>query len=932
MSRSPERNPNVFSMIRHDRSESPRHRPKERRGEGVFNRLGSKGNSVSEHSESRYQSYHSRRTKHAPKKRYHEGTSSRSTKAFSESEDGRWDIRSQSRIRQNQALKKMNYPNHGYVKRQIPSHILQRWNVGQCQRGATCLILHSPDLRGHGKGSSEYMRISEFMHGITNPELVKRLHDNISKSVNEMMRVTITFLSGEVAASNQAQKKALPWRSHMANGTNIAASKGRGYKTLNLHMDEFHGVPKGIRTVRSSQIIPLECIMVSGPGAHTSNVIQAAEEIIKEAIHPEQTITIGSSLTKEGRKALCDLLRRNLDIFAWKPADMTGVLRHIVEHKLNVHKGFSPIRQKKRGHAPKRNKAIQKEVKKLVDADIMKEVYYHNWLSNIVMVKKHDDSWRICVDFKDLNKACPKDGYPLPEIDWKVESLCGYLFKCFLDAYKGCHQIKMTKEDEEETSFITSKGILCYSKMPFGLKNARATYQRLVDKAFQKQIGRNWRGRCVLGLQEVILCILCDEYYDVTPPDTYFRPGLIWGCDRLVMAAPVVSISLEVSVESIGSSFLRVILICSIPVEVSVAPEADPSESSPLPVSVAPMVSPFLCSHDLESDIEILERHVSPIPYDVMLTRWRSRVASRSSSPTTSTLDIPTALILPASSVVVAPSSEFPLAPVVASPGIRRRRAILIRHREDISIGHSSSDHSSSGHSISGHSLVGHASPDTIVADSSTPSRFVHPSLAKTLRCSEAYLRWRSPTAIVTSYIYATRALVLSCVDLLPHRKRFRDSISPMDSVEVDIDTDVLEDIKVDVMVNVEDEVEDEVKSSDRGTIKDGVDVAVGIDIPDGMLMPNAVEHLEQNMTIIRSGMTLKAIEELVNRRVEEVLATYEATRAANALEAENQSHDGSDGDNRNGENGNGRDGNGGNGNSGNGNPNEDNRGARPIA
>ncbi|GJU40211.1 reverse transcriptase domain-containing protein [Tanacetum coccineum] len=97
----------------------------------------------------------------------------------------------------------------------------------------------------------------------------------------------------------------------------------------------------------------------------------------------------------------------------------------------------------------------------------------------------------MCVDFKDLNKACPKDGYPLPEIDWKVESLCGYPFKCFLDAYKGYHQIKMAEEDEEKTAFITSQGIFCYSKMPFGLKNAGATYQRLVDKAFQKQIGRN---------------------------------------------------------------------------------------------------------------------------------------------------------------------------------------------------------------------------------------------------------------------------------------------------------------------------------------------------------------------------------------------------------------------------------------------------------
>ncbi|GJT09555.1 hypothetical protein Tco_0856597 [Tanacetum coccineum] len=200
---------------------------------------------------------------------------------------------------------------------------------------------------------------------------------------------------------------------------------------------------------------------------------------------------IGSTLTKEGRNKLCDLLQRNLDVFAWKPADMTGVPRHIAKHQLNVREGCPPVRQKKRGQAADRNQAIQEEVEKLVDAGIMKEVYYHSWLSNPIMVKKHDGSWRICVDFKDLNKACPKDGYLLPEIDWKVESLCGFPFKFFLGAYKGYHQIKMVKEDEEKTTFITSQGIFCYSKMPFGLRNAGATYQRLMDKAFHMQIGRN---------------------------------------------------------------------------------------------------------------------------------------------------------------------------------------------------------------------------------------------------------------------------------------------------------------------------------------------------------------------------------------------------------------------------------------------------------
>ncbi|GKG16682.1 hypothetical protein Tco_0361639, partial [Tanacetum coccineum] len=121
---------------------------------------------------------------------------------------------------------------------------------------------------------------------------------------------------------------------------------------------------------------------------------------------------------------------------------MTGVPRSIAEHRLNIRDGYSPVRQKKRSQAPEHAKAIQAEVQKLVEARIMCEVYYHDWLSNLVMVKKHDGSWRMCVDFTDLNKACPQDCYPLPEIDWKVESLCGYPFKCFLDAYKGYHQIQ----------------------------------------------------------------------------------------------------------------------------------------------------------------------------------------------------------------------------------------------------------------------------------------------------------------------------------------------------------------------------------------------------------------------------------------------------------------------------------------------------------
>ncbi|XP_071900985.1 uncharacterized protein [Coffea arabica] len=97
----------------------------------------------------------------------------------------------------------------------------------------------------------------------------------------------------------------------------------------------------------------------------------------------------------------------------------------------------------------------------------------------------------MCVDFTDLNKACPKDCYPLPRIDQLVDSTAGYEIFCFLDAFKGYHQIALDEEDQEKTSFITEDGTYCYVTMPFGLKNAGATYQRLVNKLFRNQIGRN---------------------------------------------------------------------------------------------------------------------------------------------------------------------------------------------------------------------------------------------------------------------------------------------------------------------------------------------------------------------------------------------------------------------------------------------------------
>ncbi|GJT66876.1 reverse transcriptase domain-containing protein [Tanacetum coccineum] len=157
----------------------------------------------------------------------------------------------------------------------------------------------------------------------------------------------------------------------------------------------------------------------------------------------------------------------------------------------NVNPSLDPVCQKRRTFSLEKSGVVTNEVAEWVKAGIVRLVKCHTYISNSVMVKKANGTWRMCVDFKNLNSACPKDYYPLPNIDCKVESVMGFKYKCFLDAYKGYHQIQMAEEDEEKTEFYTDQGAYCYTKMPFGLKNAGATYQRLVDSTFQSQIGRN---------------------------------------------------------------------------------------------------------------------------------------------------------------------------------------------------------------------------------------------------------------------------------------------------------------------------------------------------------------------------------------------------------------------------------------------------------
>lgn len=137
-----------------------------------------------------------------------------------------------------------------------------------------------------------------------------------------------------------------------------------------------------------------------------------------------------------------------------------------------------------------KRKTVDEEVGKLLEAGFIREVKCTTWLSNVVMVKKSNGKWRMCTNFTGLSKVCPKDTYPFPSIDGLVDGVSGYEVLSFLDAHSGYNQIPMYRPDREKTAFITERSNYCYDVMPFGLKNAGATYQRLMDKVFQDQIGK----------------------------------------------------------------------------------------------------------------------------------------------------------------------------------------------------------------------------------------------------------------------------------------------------------------------------------------------------------------------------------------------------------------------------------------------------------
>jgi hypothetical protein len=195
-------------------------------------------------------------------------------------------------------------------------------------------------------------------------------------------------------------------------------------------------------------------------------------------------INLSSELTADQKSKYCSVLKEFSDVFAWKYSDLKTYDPDIIQHKIPLEKDTIPFKQKLRPISPLLLPVIEREIKKLLDAKIIIPLRYSKWIANLVIVRKKNGEVRLCVDFRNLNRCSKKDNYPLPKMEHLLQRISGANVMSFLDGFSGYNQISVHPDDQEKTAFTTPWGTFMYAKMPFGLMNAGATFQRAMDIAF----------------------------------------------------------------------------------------------------------------------------------------------------------------------------------------------------------------------------------------------------------------------------------------------------------------------------------------------------------------------------------------------------------------------------------------------------------------
>ena len=165
--------------------------------------------------------------------------------------------------------------------------------------------------------------------------------------------------------------------------------------------------------------------------------MEVLEDVPLDKSNLEKFTRIGTSMKKKTKQDLIQFLKKSMDVFAWSHEDVAGINPNVITHRLNVSPSYKPICQKRRVFALKRDNAIKEQIQKLVTTEFVREVYYPDWLAKVVIVKKANGKWRMCVDFIDLNKACLNDSYTFPLIDQLVNSTTGHQLLSFMEVFSG---------------------------------------------------------------------------------------------------------------------------------------------------------------------------------------------------------------------------------------------------------------------------------------------------------------------------------------------------------------------------------------------------------------------------------------------------------------------------------------------------------------
>eukprot|EP00253_Pinus_taeda_P023260 PITA_23260 len=205
-------------------------------------------------------------------------------------------------------------------------------------------------------------------------------------------------------------------------------------------------------------------------------------------IEPGKTLNINPNLTDDQKQQLMKLLRENKEAFAWDYTDMKGISPELCTHRIYIKEGSQPVCQPQRRINPNLREIVKEELQILLNAGFIYPISDSEWVSPLVIVPKKNGKWRVCVDYRALNKATQKDHFPLPFIDQVLDNLAVKKFFSFLDGFSGYNQIKIAPQDQDKTTFTSPWGTFAYRVLPFGLCNAPATFQRAVIGIFSDML------------------------------------------------------------------------------------------------------------------------------------------------------------------------------------------------------------------------------------------------------------------------------------------------------------------------------------------------------------------------------------------------------------------------------------------------------------